>query len=63
MTSDIQKKREIAKQRKIEIMEAEIRELERKIVEVERELEEAHRQDLTVLMYCLPLKAKEKHIY
>ncbi|CAD8057734.1 unnamed protein product [Paramecium primaurelia] len=63
MTNDIQKKREIAKQRKIEIMEAEIRELERKIVEVERELEEAHRQDLTVLMYCLPLKAKEKHIY
>lgn len=43
MTSDIQKKREIAKQRKIEIMEGEIRELERKIVEVERELEEAHR--------------------
>lgn len=47
----------------MEIIETEIRELERKIVEVERELEEAHRQDLTVLMYCLPLKAKEKHIY
>lgn len=30
---------------------------------MERELEEAHRQDLTILMYNLPYKAREKHIY
>ncbi|KAM3143819.1 hypothetical protein pb186bvf_004095 [Paramecium bursaria] len=63
IVNDHLKQREVAKQRRIEIIESEIKDLERKISEVERELEEARRQDLTVLMYCLPLKAKEKHIY
>jgi RNA-binding protein 39 len=29
----------------------------------EKEMEEAKREDHTIIVYCLPLKAKEKHIW
>lgn len=47
-----------------------MREIERRIKEqgitiinLEKEIDEARREDLTLLIYCLPLRAKEKDIY
>ena len=62
-TTEVERQREAARKKRIDIIKAEIRDLERKITEMERAIDEARRQDLTVLMYSLPLKAKEKHIY
>lgn len=41
--SEVEKSREMAKRKRIDIIKAEIRDLERKIGEMEREIDEARR--------------------
>lgn len=57
MENDLDKKIIIDKKQK------EVEAMTEKFKEAQKELEEAKREDLTVLVYCLPLKAREDDIW